>query len=114
MNILCVMTMLITLGADPAPAYKGTLHQQIQQAYRDQGGPARLPATNVQLPTFNNVGYAPVIVMLPEGVNMGASVSVSADRRYVRFSTAPTIMFSTIPQWSTYNIQTGQTITHRR
>lgn len=49
------------------------------------------------------VGYAPVIVVLPQGINMGVSAVVSADRRYVRISTCP--MFSAVTAVHTFTYQ---------
>jgi von Willebrand factor type A domain len=46
------------------------------------------------------VGYQPIIQVLPEGAQMGAIGVISADRRYVRISTAPT--FSTIGDVQTF------------
>ena len=46
------------------------------------------------------VGYQPIIQVLPEGTQMGAIGVISADRRYVRISTAPT--FSTIGDVQTF------------
>jgi hypothetical protein len=51
------------------------------------------------------VGYQPVIITLPEGVNMSAVAVVSADRRYVRCTTQP--LFSSIPKVNTFNYVTG-------
>ena len=83
-------------------------------------GVEKIPATNKILhaewgtgTTVSMVGYSPVIVILPQGINMGASAVVSADRRYVRFSTSPTIMFSSIPKVTTYNLSNGNTVTTR-
>ena len=45
-------------------------------------------------------GYQPIIQVLPEGVQMGAIGVISADRRYVRISIAPT--FSTIGDVQTF------------
>jgi hypothetical protein len=46
------------------------------------------------------VGYQPIIQVLPEGAQMGVIGVISADRRYVRISTAPT--FSTIGDVQTF------------
>ena len=46
------------------------------------------------------VGYQPIIQTLPEGAQMSATAVISADRRYVRFSSAPT--FSTIGDVQTF------------
>jgi hypothetical protein len=46
------------------------------------------------------VGYQPIIQTLPEGAQMGVTGVISADRRYVRISTAPT--FSTIGDVQTF------------
>jgi hypothetical protein len=46
------------------------------------------------------VGYQPIIQTLPEGAQMAAVGVISADRRYVRISTAPT--FSTIGDVQTF------------
>ncbi len=53
------------------------------------------------------VGYQPVIIVLPEGTNFGATGVVSADRRYVRITCVP--VFSAISQVHTFNIDTGAT-----
>lgn len=51
------------------------------------------------------VGYMPIIITLPEGVNMSAVAVVSADRRYVRCTTQP--LFSQIPKVNTFNYVSG-------
>lgn len=51
------------------------------------------------------VGYQPIIITLPEGVNMSATAVVSHDRRYVRVSAQP--LFSTIPRVNTFNYVSG-------
>ena len=52
------------------------------------------------------VGYRPVIITLPEGANFSTTAVISADRRYVRVSPAPT--FSLVSEVSTFNFVTGQ------
>ncbi|HUE71967.1 MAG TPA: hypothetical protein VMP01_13860, partial [Pirellulaceae bacterium] len=52
------------------------------------------------------VGYRPVIITLPEGTNFSTNAVISADRKYVRVSPAPT--FSLITEVSTFNFVTGQ------
>ncbi|MBX3415754.1 MAG: hypothetical protein KF708_23925 [Pirellulales bacterium] len=52
------------------------------------------------------VGYQPVIVTLPEGVQLVASAVISADRRYVRFNGTP--FFSGVGEVNTFNFVTGQ------
>lgn len=52
------------------------------------------------------VGYQPVIVTLPEGVQLVASAVISADRRYVRFNGTP--FFSGVGEVNTFNFATGQ------
>jgi hypothetical protein len=52
------------------------------------------------------VGYRPVIITLPEGANFSTNAVISADRRYVRVSPAPT--FSLVTEVSTFNFVTGQ------
>jgi len=47
------------------------------------------------------VGYQPVIVVLPEGTNFGATAVISADRRYVRITCVP--LFSGIAEVNTFN-----------
>lgn len=49
------------------------------------------------------VGYSPVIVIVPQGVGMGVSAVVSADRRYVRIGASP--MFSSVGQVYIFNYQ---------
>lgn len=51
------------------------------------------------------VGYRPVIITLPEGANLSTTAVISADRRYVRVSPAPT--FSLVSEVSTFNFVTG-------
>jgi tetratricopeptide (TPR) repeat protein len=51
------------------------------------------------------VGYQPVIIWLQPGVELTASAVVSADRRYVRVSAAPS--FSGIPSVHVFNMATG-------
>ena len=51
------------------------------------------------------VGYRPVIITLPEGANFSTTAVISADRRYVRVSPAPT--FSLVSEVSTFNFVTG-------
>ncbi|MGI9456752.1 MAG: hypothetical protein ACR2NU_09330, partial [Aeoliella sp.] len=46
------------------------------------------------------VGFQPVIILLPEGTNFFATGVVSADRRYVRITTVP--FFSTIGDVTTF------------
>jgi len=52
------------------------------------------------------VGYQPVIITLPEGANMMATAVISADRRYVRITSAP--LFSGIAEVNVFNMATGQ------
>jgi len=51
------------------------------------------------------VGYQPVIITLPEGANMMATAVISADRRYVRITSAP--LFSGIAEVNVFNMATG-------
>ena len=53
------------------------------------------------------VGYAPVIITLPEGTNFAATAVVSADRRYVRITCVP--FFSQVSDVHTFNIASGAT-----
>lgn len=55
----------------------------------------------------NAVGYRPEIEVLPEGAMMSAFAVVTADRRYVRVSTAP--MFTSIGDVFTFNFVDGET-----
>ena len=48
-----------------------------------------LAARSIGLAAGNNVGYQPLVTLINEGVTMTAIAVVSADRRYVRISTAP-------------------------
>jgi len=52
------------------------------------------------------VGYQPVITVLPEGANLGATAVISADRRYVRITCAP--MFSGIAEVNVFNTASGE------
>jgi hypothetical protein len=52
------------------------------------------------------VGFQPVIVTLPEGAQLSATAVISADRRYVRFSGAPT--FSAVSEVNTFSTLTGE------
>ena len=56
--------------------------------------------------TMMNVGYQPVIVVLPEGTNFGVNAIVSADRRHIRVGVCP--MFSGITEVNTFNVYTGE------
>ncbi|MEX2027384.1 MAG: hypothetical protein WEH44_08785, partial [Pirellulaceae bacterium] len=58
------------------------------------------------------VGYRPVIITLPEGTNFSTNAVISADRKYVRVSPAPT--FSLITEVSTFNFVTGQGSTQQQ
>ncbi len=51
------------------------------------------------------VGYQPVIVVIPQGATMIATAVISADRRYVRVSSAP--IFTQITQVQTFNFASG-------
>lgn len=51
------------------------------------------------------VGYQPVILILPEGSNFSASVLVSPDRRYVRFSGG--FIQSGVSSVQTFSFQSG-------
>jgi len=59
------------------------------------------------MPFFRSgaAGYQPVISTLPEGTNMFAQGVVSADRRYVRITTAP--LFSGVGQVTQFNFSGG-------
>src|SRR5690606_21981766 len=63
------------------------------------------PYLNPALFLRGAVGYQPVIITLPEGVNMSVTSVVSHDRRYVRVTAQP--MFSTIPRVNTFNYVSG-------
>lgn len=52
------------------------------------------------------VGYQPVIITLPEGVNLAVMGVVSADRRYVRVTCVP--LFSRISDVRIFNYNTGE------
>ena len=73
------------------------LNQQLQQAA--QG--AKL--NPVRRPVYNRVGYAPVIIWLPQGASLGVSAVVSHDRCYVRIGCNP--MFSKIGPVRTFSYQ---------
>jgi len=67
-----------------------------------------ITGTVIMMPVFTmprNVGYAPLIMVLPEGTNFGVNAVVSGDRRYVRMGFSP--MFSTITSVHTFNMSTG-------
>lgn len=51
------------------------------------------------------VGYQPVIIVLPKGLNMSATAVVSADRRYVRVTCMP--IFSGVTSVSTFDMVSG-------
>ncbi|MFG0264332.1 MAG: hypothetical protein ACF8AM_04160, partial [Rhodopirellula sp. JB055] len=53
------------------------------------------------------VGYMPQITSLPEGASLSGLAIISADRRYVRISPAPT--FSQIGEVTTFNFVSGET-----
>jgi hypothetical protein len=55
------------------------------------------------------VGYQPVIITLPTGLNFTCTGVISADRRYVRITALP--LFSAIGQVTTFNIGSGRTTT---
>jgi hypothetical protein len=48
-----------------------------------------------------DVGFRPVITRLPGGVSLNLGISVSADRRYIRFTGRP--FFSSVGNVSTFN-----------
>ncbi|MEN6458868.1 MAG: hypothetical protein ABFC63_08050 [Thermoguttaceae bacterium] len=51
------------------------------------------------------VGYQPEITWLPEGASMTALAVISADRRYVRFTSSP--LFSGVSEVNTFNMANG-------
>jgi len=53
-----------------------------------------------------------VIITLPEGANFSTTAVISADRRYVRVSPAPT--FSLVSEVSTFNFVTGSGTTQQQ
>lgn len=53
-----------------------------------------------------NPGFAPVITTLPTGTHFPVSAVVSADRRYVRITTAP--IFSSVGPVRTFNTKNGR------
>ena len=59
------------------------------------------------MPFFRSgaTGYQPIISTLPEGTNLMAQAVVSADRRYVRITTAP--LFSGVGQITQFNFSGG-------
>jgi uncharacterized membrane protein YgcG len=62
------------------------------------------------LPMFQGaVGYQPVIIVLPEGAQMGIAAVVSTDRRYVRVACDP--YFDGVASVSTFNMLTGSSAT---
>jgi len=63
------------------------------------------PYLNPALFLRGAVGYQPVIITLPEGVNMSVTSVVSHDRRYVRVTAQP--MFSSIGPVNTFNYVSG-------
>jgi hypothetical protein len=76
---------------------------------QSRGGAAQTPgaAKTPGMPFFRSgaAGYQPVISTLPEGTNMFAQAVVSADRRYVRVTTAP--LFSGVGQITQFNFSGG-------
>jgi hypothetical protein len=54
------------------------------------------------------VGFMPQITTLPEGTNLMANAIVSADRRYIRFTSPPTPVFTGIGEVHTFNFVSGQ------
>lgn len=62
---------------------------------------------NSSYPFFGGgaVGYQPVITVLPQGANFSVTAVISADRRYVRITSAP--FFSGVSQVNTFNMTTG-------
>jgi hypothetical protein len=76
---------------------------------QSRGGAAPAPggAKTPGMPFFRSgaAGYQPVISTLPEGTNMLAQAVVSADRRYVRVTTAP--LFSGVGQITQFNFSGG-------
>ena len=65
------------------------------------------PAGGPGMPFFRSgaVGYQPVITTLPEGTNLTAMAVMSADRRYVRITTAP--LFSGVGQVTQFTSSGG-------
>lgn len=118
--IFTFITMLLTILFFAIIA-RGDTQEQITTALKNEQrlhGTPHLPWGNRVLyadwgtrGTTGVVGYSPVVIVLPQGMNFGTSVSISADRRYIRYSGTP--MFSSIPQWSTYNIENGTTTIHK-
>jgi hypothetical protein len=58
------------------------------------------------------VGYRPVITTIPSGAQFNTNAVISADRRYVRVSPAPT--FTQITEVNTFNFVTGQGSTQQQ
>ena len=70
------------------------------------GGGAALALTGSPTPAeAQAVGFAPVIGSAPEGIAMGVTPAVSADRRYVRLSVGAT--FSTVDGFQNYTSPLG-------
>lgn len=104
----------VVLAAEQQMAIRrDVLSQQINQA-ADSGSLGSLASSRNRafVNGFNPVlsggavGYQPVIVTLPEGVQLVASAVISADRRYVRFNGTP--FFSGVGEVNTFNFATGQ------
>jgi tetratricopeptide (TPR) repeat protein len=88
------------------------LAQQLGQSFDPQTVQA-LQATRAQqvglypfFPPQGAVGYRPIITVLPQGANLGATAVISADRRYVRITCRP--VFSEIGKVLAFNINTGE------
>jgi hypothetical protein len=79
-----------------------------QQAAQNAANNANNPfPVGFPVPVRGAVGYAPVIITLPEGTNFAATAVVSADRRYVRITSVP--FFSAVSQVHTFSIDSGAT-----
>jgi hypothetical protein len=102
--------LLANAAAGQMAVNQAVLAQQVQSMSQTQNAVAGLGVSRqglLGLPFIQQqVGYMPIIQTLPSGAGFRVNGVVSADRRYVRISPAPT--FTGVGSVTTFNIQSGQ------
>ena len=97
--------VLLKSGRLPAPLDVPMPPTTVRRGPAEPGVSVRdLPAAGQRLPNgalVANVGFQPVVAIIPDGVQMSAFALVSADRRYVRISASP--LFTSITDVFTYS-----------
>jgi hypothetical protein len=100
-----ILAQQLAMVNDPNLARNLIANRVLQGGSLSGGGDNGQGGGNVPFFARGAVGYQPVIVVIPQGATMISTAVISADRRYVRVSSAP--IFTQITQVQTFNFASG-------